>query len=516
MDAPGNRRVAVVSLLCSLCVLLSGPSSFALSVSWGARGDPTAGQRSPVEPGGASLQAVGDDPSGFVFPPPPFPPPLPFPPLRPILPPRTFPPPASACTLQQCDPNVYCDPGSNSACVSESFEETKWIVCIYSTRFGSGQSPQFQWSKGLAIGPVYLLRSAGSGAFGQEWVRVLRSAGIAEILTSYNNRTEDAFYDTQFANWTNWRDTVTPADAGSDPHAFLLTLSKDQDGSFGPSVVTECRDRGPAWLCKGKLGSFVRRGHELVLWGIFDTGNYDYITEYGFQDDGTITMRLGAAGYNNPNTPPGPTEAHMHDALWRVELDLNGRLFEDRAPAPNKALLTRHIEPEPSDPSGLHAVEKQVPFNGGFEGFEDWDPKQFNTLLVEGASTNAWGDQMGYELEPLRTGTARHFAQPPGGKNVWTQHDFWVTRADRPDASAWASPWKNPDDYLLPYINGESVSEGPLVLWYLTSAHHDPTDEDRDLKGNFAVTLTHWFGFSLRPHNFFDHNPLGGPSKCDP
>ena len=165
---------------------------------------------------------------------------------------------------------------------------------------------------------------------------------------------------------------------------------------------------------------------------------------------------------------------------------------------------------------GLQAVDLEVPFNSGFEGFEDWDPKEFNTILVEGAYTNAWGNLMGYELEPLRTGTARHFAQASGGQELWSQHDFWVTRADRPETVAWSSPWKNPDDYLVPFINGKSVSDGPVALWYLTSAHHGPTDEDRDLNGNFAVTLTHWFGFSLRPHNFFDHNPLGGPSKCDP
>ena len=56
-----------------------------------------------------------------------------------------------------------------------------------------------------------------------------------------------------------------------------------------------------------------------------------------------------------------------------------------------------------------------------------------------------------------------------------------------------------------------------IVLWYLVSAHHDPISEDRaddppDLP--FGVTRTHWFGLDLAPHNFFDHNPLGGPERC--
>jgi hypothetical protein len=30
-----------------------------------------------------------------------------------------------------------------------------------------------------------------------------------------------------------------------------------------------------------------------------------------------------------------------------------------------------------------------------------------------------------------------------------------------------------------------------------------------------AVTLVHWYGLDLKPHDFFDFNPLGAPLICD-
>ncbi|HET9766649.1 MAG TPA: hypothetical protein VFS60_07370, partial [Thermoanaerobaculia bacterium] len=109
-------------------------------------------------------------------------------------------------------------------------------------------------------------------------------------------------------------------------------------------------------------------------------------------------------------------------------------------------------------------------------------------------------------------GNARHY----GVNEQWTQRDFWVTRWHGGEDPGWATPWKNPNQYLSPQVNGESIVDEDLVLWYFVSGHHHPTDEDRDGLGDWAVTSTHWFGLELRPHNFFERNPLGGPARCGP
>ena len=184
--------------------------------------------------------------------------------------------------------------------------------------------------------PVDIRRNLAAGT---PWQRVIHRAEVAENFTPYHEG-ETHLSDDQFANWTNWRKKVAAADANG---GALITLS--QDAGFGPSIVGECRDRGPAWLCKGKLGSFVRRGKELVLWEVDDAGNYDYIQEFGFHDDGTISLRNGATGYLNPERPE---VAHLHDSLWRIDLDVNGA-------GGDSAFLTRHIEPVAGDPSGLNS-----------------------------------------------------------------------------------------------------------------------------------------------------------------
>jgi hypothetical protein len=55
-----------------------------------------------------------------------------------------------------------------------------------------------------------------------------------------------------------------------------------------------------------------------------------------------------------------------------------------------------------------------------------------------------------------------------------------------------------------------------IVLWYIGSVHHEPTDADNQMGngGRTGITLVHWTGFEMNPHNFFDYNPLGGPGRC--
>lgn len=430
--------------------------------------------------------------------------------------PPTDPPPfpAPICSLAQCDPQS-CPLGPNGACLLQTFQDIQWRLCVYASQFGTISN---QSNKGLEIGQVYLRRLFVPN---DPWQLILERAGLAELFTVYHERgrgivpgDDEGFYETRFlTSWSDGRNdgrrTVTPADAG--PNGTLITLA--QDASFGPAVVAECRDRGPAWLCKGAAGAFVRRGQELAVWGILDTGNYDFITEYGFRDDGTITMRVGATGWNNDKRP---TEAHMHDALWRIDMDLNGS-------GGDSAYEVEHIEL--NSRRGLSATDRlfticDLPRGGpfdlcGVEGAMTWDPQLFTSLLVVDAAVNSRGENLGYELEPLRSGNARHYGNRSGFKENWSHYDFWVTQYHHSEATAWAEhPWKNPDEYLFPYINRESVENQDLVLWYSASAHHDPADEDRDSQGNWAVTLTHWFGLELHPHNFFDRNPLGAPEIC--
>ncbi len=398
----------------------------------------------------------------------------------------------TACVLSPCAAAAACRGGS-TACRELTCPEIAWRVCL-----------QDKGLKGLWVGPVDLKTSPEA-----PWTRVLYEAGPAEVFVPYHHGAA-RIYDLQTcAPPAVCLRQVDPADAGR--HGELVTLSAD----LVPKVVAEVRDRGVAWLCKwGEAtsnaadGSIVRRGEELLLWGVYDAGNYDYLLQYGFRDDGVISLRLGATGYNHESFPEA---AHMHDVLWYVDVDLDGADLDT-------AYDSRHEE---GLPSPLEATDGEAAFNDGVEGGLAWDPELFRTVLVEDASTNAHGSRRGYELVPFRAGTARHH----GADERFTRADFWVTRWTA--NTSWMTDWQPPDEVLFGSADGRSgiadrqpIEGQDLVLWHLSSAHHAPHDEDQAQGGSGfeGVTLIHWTGADLVPHHLFDHNPLGGPHRdqCKP
>ena len=114
-----------------------------------------------------------------------------------------------------------------------------------------------------------------------------------------------------------------------DPGSSWLPADKWYCGApISPHVCKEVRDRGLMWKDFGG----VRRGEELVLWGAINAANYRYIQEYTFRDAGVITARMGATGQNLPGAELTP---HAHNAIWRIDIDLNG--------VTNNAARLRHI-----------------------------------------------------------------------------------------------------------------------------------------------------------------------------
>lgn len=366
-------------------------------------------------------------------------------------------------------------PGQRTARLMKIFPEVTWQVCV--TDMGK---------KGLWVGPV----SRTSGASPKPWTDLIHQAGLADIFVPYHQGSP-RLYDMRF---TQRLDQVTAQDAG--PNGALIYLS----GETIPTVVAEIRERGVAWLCKGNISAATRRGQELVIWGVSDAGNYDNIIEYTFRDDGSMVFRTGNTGYNSP---PRPTEPHTHNALWRIDLDLNG--------APNDSASWLEHRESATAAQPLQAQDVPIPILA--EGQRLWDG-QINSLLVTDSATNAFGNALGYELSPLQHGASRHF----GSQEAWTQGDVFVTRY-YPTELGWTTAWTSPDNYLMAYLNNEPTSGQDLVLWARTAAHHHPSDEDRasqDLgtTNTTGITLTHWSGVRLDPYNSHNSNPMGGPKRC--
>lgn len=298
-----------------------------------------------------------------------------------------------------------------------------------------------------------------------DWMLVFSEAGLADIFVPYHPGSP-RYYD--LSSFSFALAPVGAADAGCC--GSLLGQ---------PAVVVrEVRDRGILW----KDDAAVRRGQELVLWATLDAANYNYVIEYAFRDDGSVGFRLGATARNLPGME---TVAHMHGGLWRLDIDLNGR--------PGDAVsITRHVETT----GAASAVDTTTPFNGGVEGFADWHAPEFTQLRITDAQLqNGRNHPVGYDLIPMRSGTARH-------QEGWAHHDFWV--------SAYVAAQGSYSQVGTYVQNGEAVTNNDVVIWHFTPIHHLPRDEDGRAVGGVwqGVALLMWGGFELRPRNLFETTPL--------
>jgi hypothetical protein len=333
-------------------------------------------------------------------------------------------------------------------------------------------------------------------------VLVLGRSGLSNIFVPYH---EGTFRPNDLNPWTVTREAVLsytgPCGTISGPNLPYPTLAEPAHSSPPRQILLkELRERGVAWTSDGR----TRRGEELLLWSVIDTGNYEYVVQYGFRDDGTITFRLGATGYNNPVMPYEP---HMHNALWYVDLDVGHA-------GNNSVSLMRHLEPAIIPGSTvspfLTAADEMVPFNNGLEGFAEWKATEFTGLnIMDTTTTNARGHNISYDLMPMRTGIARHYED-------FTKFDFWVTRQNalEDDYTYGFSNLGGTSAYLNP---PQSITNTDVVAWCMTSNDHIPRDEDHefDSQGNQkqGIAQTMWSGFDLHPRNFLDDAPL---YKCLP
>jgi hypothetical protein len=333
---------------------------------------------------------------------------------------------------------------------------------------------------------------------------IIKHAGLADMFVPYDDRSH-TYYDMSFGN--DRMDQIDQADLPAQNAA--LVYFRNQRGPLYvrdsvPKIAVECREVGLGWLCKEPGNHVRRRIHDVVVWAVFDAFNYDYIIEYTFHEDGSISFRDGATGYNLPG---GQSKPHVHNPFWRVSTKLFNR-------TDNQAFQFSHVE----DSNGYIATDSENPIPT--ETSLDWDPLQFTSVMVQSASqANSYGHLMGYEFLPAdMTGQGKF-------QETWTHHFEYLTNDDPGEdgsgsgSNNWRYTWYNPNNYLLTYLNNEPIggTGDGIVLWYISSVHHEPTDNDNQ-QGNgnrTGITLIHWAGFDMEPHNMFDYNPLGGPPACD-
>jgi primary-amine oxidase len=341
---------------------------------------------------------------------------------------------------------------------------TAWKV-QWATRNGNGLYIKGAWFKKSPNDP---------------WLQVLGDARLAQAFVPYH-RGSPRFWD---VSYNFGLDGLTKEDAGPFGQLLLANASDKY-----PKVVKEIRDRGLMY----KHPRAVRRGQTMVLWASLSAANYRYPIEYGFQDDGTITFRVGASGHNY-----GGSEwiTHMHNAMFRIDVNLDG-------PKDNSVELCE-LEENPEGNGTAQSTHRVLKTECGM----DFEPLKFTMLrVINTKKKNARGEPWSYDLVPHRMGNARHFGKQKDKATgilmeECTQHDFWVTPND---------PKEMTFHQLPHYIKqGRPIENTDVVLWYTASCLHVPRSEDGEMRDGGFNGATHvmWCGFDLRPRNIFDRSPF--------
>ena len=272
-----------------------------------------------------------------------------------------------------------------------------------------------------------------------------------------------------------------------------------------------------------------RRKRDLVVRSAAVLGNYDYVLDWSFQQDGTIRVAVGSTGIaevkstalaraNAPRSTNGGSVADTADAYgrfvdqnliavnhdhyfnFRLDIDVDGPtntfvadlLVTKTLPAenPRRSLWVREsMTPRTESEAMLHMDMQR--------------PALWRVLST--TRSNHVGYPTSYQLMPgMAINTLLTPDDYPRRRAGFIDHQLWVTpyRAEERFAAGDYPTLSTPGQGLPAWTKANRrVEQSDVVLWYTTGMHHVVRAED------WPVMPVLWHSFELRPFDFFDRNP---------
>ena len=266
----------------------------------------------------------------------------------------------------------------------------------------------------------------------------------------------------------------------------------------------------------------VRKRVELVLRHISTVGNYDYIFDWVFRQDGTIRIAVGVSGvaqvkavkakriaddansvkigFGHMIAPHTIGINHDHYFCYRLDLDVDGR---------ENSLLIDHLR---TRRLGRRSLRKSVwVVDSVISPTEKAAKSRINLekpalwRVINPTRTNPLGNPVSYQVKPGTNAvsllTPDDFPQRRAG---FTDFHLWVTPYDpfeRYAAGTYPNQSKGGDG--LPHWTSADrrIENSDIVVWYTLGFHHVVRAED------WPILPTVWHAFELKPFDFFEHNP---------
>jgi primary-amine oxidase len=404
---------------------------------------------------------------------------------------------------------------------------------------------RFHWRVDKRPGVVV---SAVEARDGNRWRSVLYQAHVSEVFVPYMDPDRGWYFRTYMDSGEyGFGIFLSPLRPGLDcpRHAklFSATMHGD-DGAPVESPAVVCifeRNIGdPAWrhfeyfaqAPDKPVPAEGRPATELVVRSASEVGNYDYLVDYIFQQDGTIRIALGATGldavkgvrsqsmadasaardtrYGSLIAPGLVAPNHDHYFNFRLDMDIDGVANDFM-----KGRLVRTAVPAAAGVPrrSMWSVEHDMPRTerAARSNMNPAAPAMYH--FVNHGAPGPLGHQPGYKLMPQGSYAYSMLTDDdwPMKRNAYIRHQLYVTPYDpgqRYAGGKYAFQSDGGDTLEAWTKKNRSIANTDLVAWYTVGFHHVPRAED------WPVMPTHWFGFSLMPFNFFGHNPatnLQGP-----
>lgn len=358
---------------------------------------------------------------------------------------------------------------------------------------------------------------------------ILYRAGISEMIVPYGDPDPNWNWRTAFdVGEYGFGNLSSPLDPGGDVPATATLFGAifvDPQGKpykFSRAVAIYERDGGVLWKHYDFVSNEnnVRRARQLVVTTAATVGNYDYLINWIFHQDGTLEMDADATGIllvKGTNRTQGEAQAcpgceshlvdskilapnHQHFFSWRLDFDVDGtqnELFE---------MNQRPMGESSKNPNGNGFIMLETPLGTEAEAQRDLSPESNRRWrVVNPKVTNRLGNASGYMLMPGENTPAYVTQNSPARKRAaFLNHTIWATRF-KPKEMYAAGDYPNQasaDQGLSIWANdGEKIAGEDLVLWYTMGLSHAPREEE------WPIMNSHHLGFKLMPNGFFASNP---------
>ena len=332
---------------------------------------------------------------------------------------------------------------------------------------------------------------------------------------------------------------TSPIQRGQDaPENAVLLDATLADYTGAPAQVPNAiavfeRYAGPEFKHQemGKPNISVERRELVVRW-ISTVGNYDYLFDWVFAENGTIGINAGATGIEAVKGVKSRTmqdasaaedtrygtlldhhivgTTHQHIYNFRLDLDVDGEsnsLTEiDPVVAPNTRGGPRT--------STMQTVTRTVATEQ--QAAQKFDPSTIR-LVSNTAKANKVGNPVSYQLIPYAGGTHPIAKGANFAKDEWINHrlsfmdrQLWVTRynADEHFPEGKYPNRSNKDTGLGQFsADDQPIVNTDNVVWLTTGTTHVARAEE------WPIMPTEWVNVLLKPWNFFDETPTLGLNK---